>query len=243
MLTNLVGVILAISSYFTITNIEKIPFLNEFVSKGYIIYLLTWITLFTFYISTISSKNIKKEENKIKITLSILYVIFFIIIIIKPLYYSSIPGKIYSYGPSANIMFVVSALYMLFWVVRLVSNLKRIKDKKYLPIFAFMLLGGVVIVIQKTHPELLLMTSMETFVVFLMYHTIENPDVKMVEEFHRAKEISDNANEEKTMFLYNMTQEIRGITNNINEDEIVKIMMKYMIVLEILWLILQNLLI
>ena len=77
-------------------------------------------------------------------------------------------------------------------------------------------LGLVVMIIQKQHPELLLMTSMETFIVFLMYHTIENPDMQIIEEVHRAKEISDNANEEKSMFLYNMTNEIRGITKDID---------------------------
>ena len=51
-----------------------------------------------------------------------------------------------------------------------------------------------------------------------MYFTIENPDMKVIEEIHRAKEISDNANEEKTMFLYNMTNEIRGITRDINKE-------------------------
>ena len=51
-----------------------------------------------------------------------------------------------------------------------------------------------------------------------MYFTIENPDVKMIEEYHKAKEISDNANEEKTLFLYNMTNEIRGITKDINKE-------------------------
>ena len=49
-----------------------------------------------------------------------------------------------------------------------------------------------------------------------MYFTIENPDMKVIEEIHRAKEISDNANEEKSMFLYNMTNEIRGITKDID---------------------------
>ena len=33
-----------------------------------------------------------------------------------------------------------------------------------------------------------------------------------------AKEISDNANEEKTLFLYNMTQEIRETTKNIDNE-------------------------
>ena len=58
MLSNFIGVLLAISSYFTISNMEKLSLINEIVSKGYIVYLLTWLTLFTFYIFTISSKNV-----------------------------------------------------------------------------------------------------------------------------------------------------------------------------------------
>lgn len=219
MLTNFVGVLLAIGSYFTIKNIDRFELLNTFVSKGYIIYLLTWLTLFSVYIFVISikdGKDKKSEVNKIINLFGILYLIFLIIIIIKPLYYHNINGAIYSYGPSANVMYIVSIVYITVWLIRLSTNIKRIRDKKYLPIFAFMGLGLVVMIIQKQHPELLLMTSMETFIVFLMYHTIENPDMQIIEEVHRAKEISDNANEEKSMFLYNMTNEIRGITKDID---------------------------
>jgi len=219
MLTNFVGVLLAIGSYFTIKNIDRFELLNTFVSKGYIIYLLTWLTLFSVYIFVISikdGKDKKSEVNKIINLFGILYLIFLIIIIIKPLYYHNINGAIYSYGPSANVMYIVSIVYITVWLIRLSTNIKRIRDKKYLPIFAFMGLGLVVMIIQKQHPELLLMTSMETFIVFLMYHTIENPDMQIIEEVHRAKEISDNANEEKNMFLYNMTNEIRGITKDID---------------------------
>lgn len=219
MLTNFVGVLLAIGSYFTIKNIDRFELLNTFVSKGYIIYLLTWLTLFSVYIFVISikdGKDKKSEVNKIINLFGILYLIFLIIIIIKPLYYHNINGAIYSYGPSANVMYIVSIVYITVWLIRLSTNIKRIRDKKYLPIFAFMGLGLVVMIIQKQHPELLLMTSMETFIVFLMYHTIENPDMQIIEELHRAKEISDNANEEKSMFLYNMTNEIRGITKDID---------------------------
>ena len=219
MLTNFVGVLLAIGSYFTIKNIDRFELLNTFVSKGYIIYLLTWLTLFSVYIFVISIKEGKDKKsgvNKIINLFGILYLIFLIIIIIKPLYYHNINGAIYSYGPSANVMYIVSIVYITVWLIRLSTNIKRIRDKKYLPIFAFMGLGLVVMIIQKQHPELLLMTSMETFIVFLMYHTIENPDMQIIEEVHRAKEISDNANEEKSMFLYNMTNEIRGITKDID---------------------------
>ena len=72
--------------------------------------------------------------------------------------------------------------------------------------------------IQKNIPSLIIIPAVIVFVELIMYFTIENPDIKLLEELHRSKEISDNANEEKTLFLYNMTQEIRSITSKIDDD-------------------------
>lgn len=70
--------------------------------------------------------------------------------------------------------------------------------------------------VQKFFPDSFLINFSLAIVVSVMYFTIENPDIKTIEEIHRAKEISDNANEEKTMFLYNMTSNIRSIAKDIN---------------------------
>ena len=100
----------------------------------------------------------------------------------------------------------------------MLGNRKNLKNKRYIPVFIFLVAIVAGIIIQKSNPGLLIMTYVETLTVAIMYHTIENPDMKLLKEMHEAKEISDNANEEKTLFLYNMTQEIRTTTKNIDNE-------------------------
>ena len=84
--------------------------------------------------------------------------------------------------------------------------------------FVFLTFGTLALMLQILNPELFLVSPLEVLVTITMYFTIENPDIKLLKEMHDAKVISDNANEEKTMFLYNMTQEIRKTTKNINVE-------------------------
>ena len=97
------------------------------------------------------------------------------------------------------------------------KNFKEIKNKKYLPLFAFIIIGTVVMIIQKLNPGLLLMTSMETFVTFLMYFTIENPDIKMIEELTKTKSLVEKNNNDKSIFIFNTTQQIRHPLNMIEQ--------------------------
>ena len=64
---NLIGVILAVSCYYTINNMDNMPFLNYIVSKSLLIYYLAWITIFTIYVFVISyQKKARNEEEKNK---------------------------------------------------------------------------------------------------------------------------------------------------------------------------------
>ena len=220
-ITNFLNVLFAILCYFTILYKDNLFFINDIVSKTLLIFFITWELFFTYYIMIIINKDDKKVKattDKLKLLILFLYSLLIAIIYYLPLYYHNENKIIYSYGPSANLIYALTACLIIIWLILIIKNVEILKSKKCIPVILFIVLTIIVVIIQKQNPGLLLITATETFITIIMYFTIENPDVKLLKEMHEAKEISDNANEEKTLFLYNMTQEIRTTTKNIDNE-------------------------
>ena len=203
---------------------STITVISYFVAKLYCVFLQLWITVLCLYIMiiTLNMNNQEKYKKTVRTIFMILLIIFSVLIFKLPISFYC-DGKItYTYGSSVNIVYVSSMLFTIIGIICLIYNRKNIRDKRFLPLVLFIIIGGVGSFIQYENPGLLLAVPIHAFITFLMYFTIENPDMKLLKEMHEAKEISDNANEEKTLFLYNMTQEIRATTKNIdNEADII----------------------
>ncbi len=220
-ITNFLNVSFAILCFFTIMVKDTFPLLNDFVSKTLLLLFITWEIFFTFYIIVIVNDNNKlmnKKFEKWKILIIIVYILLVGCIYYLPLYYHNENKIVYSYGPAADFIYILTAVLIVLWIIMIIRNKNILKSKKSIPVVLFIFLTIVVVFIQKNNPGLLLITAAETFITVIMYFTIENPDMKLLKEMHDAKEISDNANEEKTLFLYNMTQEIRETTKNIDNE-------------------------
>ena len=211
---NLINIIFALGSY-TVEQYNGNEIVNTFLAKAVILCFYTFSFLFNLYVIYITRKN-SNTFNKSRLIIK--YIVILLPILFLPIHYYHEGNVIYSYGGCANYQYAVISLMIMYWFYLFIKNFQILKQKKSIPIITFVVLLVIVAMIQKVRPELLLLTSLETFVVYLMYFTIENPDMKLLEEAHKSKEISDNANEEKTLFVYNMTQEIRSITEKINDD-------------------------
>ena len=188
--------------------------LNSF----YIISIASWITFFSLYVIRISCNEIK-QYNKIKKIILIMFGITAVLTYVLPRnIITSDNGQLYATGAAVMIVYIYSTICLLLMGYYMINNFKNLIDRRYIPVLALFILGILTMVIQSIYPELFLFTPVESYIVFLMYFTIENPDMKLLNELHKSKEISDTANEEKTMFLYNMTQEIKEVANKIDDD-------------------------
>lgn len=218
-ITNFIGIILelfcTIFAGYAIGHLTFYTILN----KLFLLYLITWNTIFSFYVFYVTLINDNKPSKKLnKIFISI-YILFSLITIILPLQFKVENGYVmYSYGPAVNIVYIFIILVITSMIICILKNNKKIKNKKYLPLYIFIFLGSVTGFIQMNYPELLLATFMETFITVIMYFTIENPDKKLLEEIHLSKKIADAANEDKSMLIYNMMNDVKTVAGEINKS-------------------------
>ena len=190
------------------------------VNRIFILYMLSWLFVFTCYVFFVTFKDkfsLKHSKKRINAVLGIIYAVLFVLSFVLPLYYYSDGEYVYSYGPSANLLMIFGGATILFDIWCVFKNKKNMKNRQYYPLYVLIVLMIIVLIIRNVNPGIILINSTFAFITVLMYFTIENPDVQMMEELYRNKKLVEKSNQDTSNFLFRMTQDIKKPVKDIIE--------------------------
>jgi len=222
--TNLFNILLIVNLVETILAIVII-LISKIIGTISILYILNrfdfilisvWCSLLCLYIYYISKTGTKKFFAYFIAIVNILTILLLLILNFEIINEGEI---INTSGNAPLLTSIICGFYLILMVFitikRIVVDKNKMELKKYIPVLAFAILITLTLFLRGILPTLVMEPFMISFINLIMYHTIENPDVKMINQLLRNQELVEEQMEDKSRFLFEMSQDIKEPTNNI----------------------------
>lgn len=211
--------IIAYSSCIIFLNNYDIEYFCVLLLKLAPMFLGLWCLLIIFYVFYITNENNKKVNtflvNNHKKILGVIY--FIICVVAISTYFENISFD-YLTGIEKDSFIAMSILiyfgYFLSFVFA-IYGIRKVSRKKALPLYLIIGISFLAVGFGVFNVPIIVMFAMMTLINLVMYHTIENPDMKMVAELTLAKDTAEKASKAKSEFLSSMSHELKTPLNAI----------------------------
>ncbi len=197
--TTIIAGLIEIYSFILVrTSIFINSVLYLFSLKSLFLCFLVWIYLFTVYtvIVTINLKN--KDYSRYRLAIMISMVVFIIVSLttmILPIDIIETDGLLLPTGVGVDIIYVLATILFIIMISVIISNRRNLKNKKYYPMYFLLVILGIMIIVQKIFPSLLLINFSLSILIYIMYFTIENPDIKLIKDLSYTRKMLEKQNE------------------------------------------------
>ena len=197
--TTIISGLIEIYSFILVrTSISVNSVLYLFSLKSLFLCFLVWIYLFTVYtvIVTINLKNKDYSRYRLAIIIStIVFIIVSLTTMILPIDIIETDGLLLPTGVGVDIIYVLSLILFIIMISVIISNRRNLKNKKYYPMYFLLVILGIMIIVQKIFPSLLLINFSLSILIYIMYFTIENPDIKLIKDLSYTRRMLEKQNE------------------------------------------------
>lgn len=226
LIVNLIDTIITIAGYIYAKKVGQVSGIIYFQKIYMSLMLLISVYIIKYNFAIMKLKETTKTYFDYFLTVT--YGILFIVILLTPLNVINYANVLDGYGLSYDIVLIATIIYLIFIVATSFYNFRTniYNLKKVMPFICLIFFYILGFVGRYYFPNIMFENFFFSYMLLIMYFTIENPDVKMIEQLNIANANALRANQAKSEFLSSMSHEIRtplnaivGLASQINENK------------------------
>ncbi len=190
-----------------------VDIINKIVATAFVLIFTSLLC----YVLLISYRKLRDKPKPLWILITVVSVIFFIIINFFHVTVTEADFSRNTTGFPIIFAYAIVAIDLLLALILSIKNFKK-NDKRYYTIFLIATMMVVLYMLSVLFRGLIIYDLILALLCYIMYFTLENPDMQMINLLVRNKELTEQTVNDKSNFLFKISQEMKRPVQNIAKN-------------------------